>query len=139
MISAIIVILVISTIMALSIAFTAETSKRTLDIYLYEQAALYSKSAAELALLHIAKNGCTNSINTTFDDENGNPMYDANITMRYIFTGTVINGATACTDYFNISTPEQNGSVMMDITISINDPSITPEPISYFRRTIQKL
>ncbi|OHE03642.1 MAG: hypothetical protein A3G74_02170, partial [Sulfurimonas sp. RIFCSPLOWO2_12_FULL_34_6] len=130
MIMAILVILVISTIMALSLALTTQTGKRTTDLYLYEQAVLYSKSAAELALLDIAQNGCSDNFNTTFDG-----IYDANVTMRYIYTGAV----GGCTNYFNINTPEQNGSVLMDITISVNDTTLASEPIRYFRRTIQKL
>lgn len=136
MITAIIVVLIISTIMALSLALTAETSKRTADLYLYEQAVLYSKSAAELTLLDIAQSGCINSKNITFNDVSGNPLFDANVTMQYIYTGAV----GACTNYINITTPEQNGSVLMDITVSVRaDANISAEPIHYFRRSIQKL
>lgn len=136
MITAIIVVLIISTIMALSLALTAETSKRTADLYLYEQAVLYSKSAAELTLLDIAQNGCINSKNITFNDVGGNPLFDANVTMSYIYTGAV----GGCTNYINITTPEQNGSVLMDITVSVrDDANISAEPIHYFRRSIQKL
>jgi len=127
MIMAIIVIVVISTIMALSLSLTTQTSKRTTDLYLYEQSVLYSKSVTELALLDIAKNGCKNSFNTSFDC-----IYDANVTMRYIYTEAV----TGCNSYFTINTPEQNGSVLMDITVTTN---VGTEPIRYFRRTIQKL
>lgn len=127
MIMAIAVIVVLGTIMALSLSLTSQTTKRTTDIYLYEQSALYAKSAAELALLDIAENGCSNSFNINFDT-----IYDANITMRYIYSGTV----GTCTDYLNINTPEQNGSVLMDIAVSTD---VGSEPIRYFRRTIQKL
>lgn len=131
MITAIIVVLIISTIMALSLALTAQTGKRTVDLYLYEQVALHAKSAAELAMLEIAKNGCQNSYNTTLDT-----FYDVNVTMQYIYTGAV----GGCTNYINITTPEQNGSVLMDVTVSVSaDQNITTEPIRYFRRTIQKL
>lgn len=131
MIMAIIVLVVISTIMILSLSLTSETSKKTTDLYLYEQAALYSRSAAELALLEIAEHGCQNSYNTTFDG-----IYDANVSMKYIYTNTV----GACDKYFDINTTEQNGSVLMDVTISV-DPAknLSSEPITYFRRTIQKL
>ena len=134
MIMAIAVIVVLATIMALSLSLTSQTTKRTTDIYLYEQSVLYSKSAAELALLDIAENGCQNTFNTNFPDPiTGVPsVYDANITMEYVYTSTV----GACTDYFNITTPEQNGSVLMDITITTDAGT---EPIRYFRRTIQKL
>ena len=60
MIMAIVVIVIISTIMALSLSLTTQTTKKTTDIYLYEQAMIYSKSVAELALLEIAKKGCQN-------------------------------------------------------------------------------
>ena len=131
MIMAIVVIVVLSTIMALSLSLTVQTTKRTTDLYLHEQVVLYSKSAAELALLEIAQKGCKDTFNTNFDG-----IYDANITMKYIYTGTV----GSCTNYFDIVTPEQNGSVLMDITVTIaSDKNITSEPIRYFRRVIQKL
>ena len=130
MIIAISVIVTLSTIMALSISLSTQTTKRTTDIYFYEQAILYSKSAAELALLDIAKNGCSDNFNTNFDG-----VYDANITMRYIYSDVV----GVCTNYFEIITPEQNGSVLMDITVTLSDTNIASEPIRYFRRVIQKL
>ncbi|QOP46350.1 hypothetical protein [Sulfurimonas paralvinellae] len=134
MIMAIMVIVIIATIMALALALTSQTTKRTTDIYLHEQASLYSKAAAELALLNIAKNGCSNNYNHTFGDA-GEIKYDANVTMQYIYT-VPIGG---CTQYITIHTPEESGSVMMDIAVTLHDPSITSEPIRYFRRTIQKL
>lgn len=132
MIMAIGVIVVIGTLMALSVALTTQTSKRTVDVYLYEQAALYSKSAAELALLDIAAaNPCgVTSANYSFDSG----LYDANVTMRYVYRGLSCGGSD---DYFTtLTTDEQNGSVLMDITVTSNAGS---EPIRYFRRTIQKL
>jgi len=132
MIMAIIVIVIITTIMALSISLTTQTTKRTTDLYLYEQVALHAKSVAELAMLSIAKNGCQNSYTTDF----GGSIYTADVTMRYVYNATV----GTCTDYFNVTTPEQNGSVLMDVTVSVKaDQNITTEPIRYFRRTIQKL
>jgi hypothetical protein len=134
MIMAIMVIVVIATIMALSLSLTTQTSKRTTDIYLYEQAVLYSKSAAELALLDIAQNGCQNSFNATLGNT-GEVQYDVNVTMQYVYTGN-----SGCNEYISyIQTNEQNGSVLMDITTTLHDPTITTEPIRYFRRSIQKL
>ncbi len=133
MIMAIVAIVVLSTIMALSLSLTTQTTKKTVDIYLYEQAMIYSKSVAELALLEIAKKGCQNSFDTTFDD-----IYDANVTMKYIFTEDNKNIVRKnCDKYISyIKTAEQNGSVLMDITVSTK---VGDEPIRYFRRTIQKL
>jgi len=133
MIMAIVAIVVLSTIMALSLSLTTQTTKKTVDIYLYEQAMIYSKSVAELALLEIAKKGCQNSFDRTFDD-----IYDANVTMKYIFTEDNKNiVGESCDKYISyIKTAEQNGSVLMDITVSTK---VGDEPIRYFRRTIQKL
>lgn len=141
MIMAIAVIVVIATILALSLSLTTLTSKKTTDLYLYEQSVLYSKSAAELALLDIAKEGCIN--NKTYSFDSG--LYDVNITMLYVYTeaNTNVAGTTNCTPYTKtpstpnyIMTHEQNGSVLMDITVSTDEGT---EPIRYFRRTIQKL
>ncbi|MDD3835147.1 MAG: hypothetical protein PHS42_06700 [Sulfurimonas sp.] len=140
MIMAIIAIVIISTIMAFSLSLTTQTAKTTTDTYLYEQAVLYSKSAAELALLEIAKtniaeDGCLNSFETDFPDELGKEsLFQAKVTMKYVYSAEV----TGCDKYFIITTPEQNGTVLMDITITTKD-EVATEPIRYFRRSIQKL
>lgn len=134
MIMAIIVIIVISTIMTLSLSLTSETSKRTTDIYLYEQAELVAKSAVELTMLEIAQNGCLTAPFTPTFDANTTALFDVTVNTQYIYTGAV----GGCTSYFNITTPEQNGSVLMDAVVSTK-VGITTEPIRYFRRTIQKL
>jgi len=145
MMMAISVLVLVATIMALSLSITSQTTKRTTDLYLYEQAVLLSKSATEYALLQISQNpnACIDNGDDSFNfklDFNGNgddsdDIYDINITTRYIGTS-----ASGCSDYIsNMSTPELDGSVLMDVTISIDDPTVTTEPIRYFRRTIQKL
>ena len=136
MIMAIGVIVILSTIMALTLSMTSKAGKRTIDMYLHEQVVLYSKSAVELALLDIANLGCINNYNNTLGG-----VYDVNITMLYIYTGPRTNddGTINCAEFtpgIYIQTPEQDGSVLMDITVSTNEGS---EPITYFRRVIQKL
>lgn len=138
MITAIIVIVVISTIMTLSLSLTAQSSKRTIDLYLYEQGELVAKSAVELTLLEIAKRDpATNCLNTYTPpfDANITSLFDVNVSVQYVFTGAV----GGCDMYINnINTAEQNGSVLMDVVVSTKT-DITTEPIRYFRRTIQKL
>ncbi|NPA59451.1 MAG: hypothetical protein GXO30_03130 [Epsilonproteobacteria bacterium] len=136
MIMAIAVVVIIATIMAFSISMTTKAGKRTADIYLYEQAVLYSKSAAELALLDIANSNPCTQLNKIYTFDN---MFDANVTMKYVYTAPS-PCASANDDYFNIMTPEQNGSVLMDIVVSVKeDQNLSLEPIRYFRRSIQKL
>ncbi len=154
MIMAIAVIVIIATIMALALSLTTQTTKRTVDLYVYEQAILLSKSAAEYALLRISQdNSAADPCNITSlnfrPDLNGlngitDDYYDINISISYIYknppTSCTAN-ATAPADrmYTTVITDEQNGSVLMDITVSVTDSSITSEPIRYFRRSIQKL
>ena len=54
MITAIAVIVIIATIMTLALKLSTQTTKKTVDIYVYEQAVLLSKRAAEYALLRIS-------------------------------------------------------------------------------------
>ena len=136
MIMAITVIVVIATIMALSLSMTTQTTKRSTDLYLYEQAILLSKSATEYALLEISQaNGCLASIAQFTQDG----IYDIDISIKYIGTAPagVDPSSVVCTDYIdNLATPESDGSVLLDVTVSTN---ASTEPIRYFKRTIQKL
>jgi type II secretory pathway pseudopilin PulG len=137
MIMAITALVIVATIMALSLSLTTQTTKRTTDLYLYEQATLLSQSAAEYALLRISQQqpctlpGLNFRYNTTFD---------INISMHYIYVNgsQCDTGSPLATDYTPITYANSDGSVLMDITITAN-PDGTTEPIRYFRRSIQKL
>ena len=136
MIMAITVIVIMSSIMALSLSMTAQTSKRTTDLYLYEQSQLLAKSAVEYALLKIAQNPPCSNLDETFTQDG---IYNISISMQYIYdsdASCVINGGTL---YTTVTTPEQNGSALIDVGVSVTDTTVSTEPIRYFRRTIQKL
>ena len=146
MIMAIAVIVIIGTIMALSLAMTTQTTKRTADLYLYEQSILLSKSATEYALLQIAQSApCT----YPGDDFPQDTIYDINISVQYIYYDNPAIGGneaqTLCTTnggtlYTAVTTPEQDGSVIVDVTVSVpQSANVATEPIRYFRRSIQKL
>jgi len=146
MIMAIAVIVIIATIMALAIGMNSQTTKRTVNLYLHEQAILLAKSAAEYALLRIAlDNNETNpcnirSLNFSPDlDNDGNADYfDINISIKYSYTNYPATCPTSAR-FAQVITPEQNGSVLLDITVSVDDTTVTTEPIRYFRRSVQKL
>ena len=136
MIMAIIVIVIISTIMALSIALTSQTTKRTNDLYLYEQTSLLAKSATEYALLRIAQDGpCTHTNDLNFVQDS---IYDINISLLYVYE-TTTNPCTVPQTYTEVTTPEQSGSILIDVAVSVTNTNISTEPIRYFRRSIQKL
>jgi len=130
------VIVIIGTIMALAVALGTQTTKQTNDLYLHEQAILYSKSATEYALLRISQvNNTTNPCNfqnsNFFKDD-----YNIDIHVRYVYTSIPV-GCPA--DTIVVITPEQNGSAIIDVAVSVANTSIVTEPIRYFRRTLQKL
>ena len=140
MIMAIMVIVILATIMALSLSLTTQTTKRTTDLYIYEQAVLLSQSAAEYALLRISQNPpCTDesTLGLNFTTDN---IYDINITLKYVYDSNASCIANGGTFYTAVTTEEQNGSVLMDITVSVPiSKNVSTEPIRYFRRSIQKL
>jgi type II secretory pathway pseudopilin PulG len=137
MIMAIMVIVILATIMALSMQLSSETTKRSTDIYLQEQAVLLAKSAAEYTLLEISENNSTldpcaiSSLNFHQD------IYDVNISVLYSY----VNPPSSCDGktFATVTTDEQNGSILLNVAVSVNDANISTEPIRYFRRTIQKL
>lgn len=138
MIMAIAVIVIVATILALSLSLTSQTSKKTTDLYLYEQATLLSHSAAEYAMLKMSQaNPC--SIATL--NYNYNNVYDITTSMFYISTaGSACDtNATAINRRRGVTTnPASDGTVILDVSIA-TQPGLTTEPIRYFRRTIQKL
>lgn len=140
MVMSIMVIVIVATLMALSLSLSVQTTKKTTDLYLYEQAILLSQSAAEYAMLEASLNNpCSlDGINFTH-----NAIYTIDVSMRYIsFAGTNCDtNATAVVPSLRQASttyPQSDGTVIMDITIETN-ATISSEPIRYFRRTIQKL
>lgn len=135
MILSISIMVVVATILALSLSLTNQTTKQTNDLYLYEQATLMSKSAAEYALLKISENPLCSVTHLNFTQDT---IYKINIDMKYVYSAP-----SPCSDteyeYFNITTAESSGIVLMDITVTIDDTNIVSEPIRVFRRSLQKL
>jgi len=141
MIMAIIVIVTIATILALSLQLSTKSSKKTVDLYLYEQAALLSHSATEYTMLKISQ-ATPCSIDRL--DFNYNGSFDINATMHYISVAGSPCDGNASLDGTNIATvtyPSSNcATVIIDIAVSVpKSLNLTSEPIRYFRRTIQKL
>jgi hypothetical protein len=143
MIMAVGVILIVSTLMAIALAMSTRTSKSTINLYLHEQAQLLAKSAVEITLLYISlENNATNPCNVTSLTFTENKIYDVNVSVLYSYYATATEPLPASCNgktYATVTSKEQNGSVLLDISVSVNDESVTTEPIRYFKRTIQKL
>ncbi len=133
LLTALIFLVIIATISAISISLSTQSVKQTGDIYLKNQAELLLRSGTEYAMLAISGHNytvnCLNDINMTY-----NNMFDINVTIYYIGNGlpsgcNVLDG--------NISTDDSNRTVIIDTFVSTK-PNITTEPIRLHRRTIQK-
>jgi type II secretory pathway pseudopilin PulG len=137
MIMAITVIVIMATIMALSLSLSSQTTKRTTDVYLYEQSALLAKSAAEYALLRISLDNSPSDPCHYTESNFKQDYYDINISVKYSYK----NPPSSCDGktFATVTTDEQNGSILLDVAVSVDDVNITTEPIRYFRRSIQKL
>ncbi len=149
MIMAIAVIIILSTIMALMLNLTAQSSKQTTNDYLHEQAILLTRSAIEYSLLRISatnrSTGCLTSINAAYPKNDATKIFDINMSIRYIglSAGNVFNECNASNNYIvnaDVTNSESKGSILLDVIVSTPpDSNITTEPITYFRRTLQKL
>lgn len=147
MIMAIIMILVLGGIMAAVISMTSQTTKRTTDVYLHEQAILLTRSATEYAMLAVSghnhnpvaaggTNNCINTINAQYPSA-ANPMFDITVNLQYIGFGSVTG---ACNDFItDVQTPDSNGSILMDVIVTSSPDLNLTEPIRYHRRTMQKM
>jgi len=149
MIMAIFFMIIIATLLLYMLGSTAETSQRTTNTYVNEQAQLLAKSATEYAILRVsgvdrdgaddlvgtADDGCVNTFTAQYPDA-VNPIFDILVTINYIGFGNYNN----CNNYINnITTPESNGTMLIDVYVQDNPSLMLTEPIRYHRRTLQKL
>ncbi|MDQ7044161.1 MAG: hypothetical protein Q9M34_11620 [Sulfurimonas sp.] len=141
MIMAIIVIVTIATIMALSLSLSSQTSKRTTDLYLYEQAVVLAHSSVEYAMLKASQTAPCSISTLNFQYPTVSPIYNISISMQYISTvGSTcqVNALAAGAHYETITNTNSNGTTIIDVSVS-SLPNVATEQIRYFRRTIQKL
>jgi len=133
LLTAIIFLVLIATISAISISLSTQTVKQTADIYLKNQAELLLRSGTEFALLamsgHNYNSSCLNDINMTYNNQ-----FDINVSIMYIGKG-LPSGCQTLDN--NISTADSNRTVIIDTFVSTK-ADITTEPIRLHRRTIQK-
>ncbi len=133
LITALIFLVVIATIGALSISLSTQSAKQTGDIYLKNQAGLLLRSGTEYAMLamsgHDYSVNCLNQVNMTYKSQ-----FDINVSIMYIGNGLPASCNRLAND---IATADSNRTVIIDTFVTtIND--ITSEPIRLHRRTIQK-
>ena len=134
LLTALVFLVLIATISALSISLSTQAVKQTTDVYLKSQAELLVRSGTEYAMLamsgHDYSGGCLESINATY-----NSMFDINISIMYIGNG--LGGANCVQLGTDIDTNESNRTAIIDTWVRTK-ADIVSEPIVMHRRSIQK-
>lgn len=138
MIMAILVIIIISTILTLALSLTTQTSKSSVDLYVYEKANLLARAAGEYARLRIGQEAFCGYVGT-----NGVPIvedtyYNITIDVNYAYDNSVATCNAALT-HTATAQDMRFGAALIDITVEVNDATITSEPIRIFRRKLVEL
>ena len=136
MIMAIAVIVVVGTILTLSLNMTAKTTKRDLDLYLYEQIEMLSDSAREYAMYKI-DNNTTQCPYSNFTILGQDTLYDVNIDVKYVTAG----GCPAGNDFTTDLDPDLLHDVaVLDVTVSVDKTvSQTSEDVRFHKRYIENI
>ncbi len=142
MIMAVSVLVVLATIMAFSIQVSSKTSKRVIDSYVKNQAELYAKNAAEYALYKIstATTNCSPTTIPTFT-LGPNDEYQVSINIQYAYSN--ITCPNSADNYVTLqsapSFARRYGYAKIDVTVLVNDTTLTSEPIRVFRRYLEDI
>ena len=95
LILAIIFILLVASIGALSMAISSSSAKTSVNLFIHEQAKLLANGAAEYAIMKVQQNDftatCVDEIEINYpNDKDKNPTFTANISITYIGDGVTI-------------------------------------------------
>ncbi len=140
LLTAIIFLLLIATISAISLSLSTQSVKLTSDLLLRSQAELLLRSGTEYALLAMSgysdynNSKCLKKVDMTYND-----MFDINVSIMYIGRGIVCDDASPSHHILanDINTSDSNRTVIIDAYVRAKE-GITSEPLCLHRRTIQK-
>jgi len=138
LIMAVFFMVIMATLMLAMLSATTDTTNRTTNDYLLEQAQLIAKSATEYAVLRVsgydrtAANDCLQQV--TVDYPASDLKAVVNISYYGLGAGCAGNGTSG-----DILTAESNGTMLMDVYVTSGTTLGLSEPIRYHRRTLQKL
>jgi len=135
MIMAIAVIVIIGTIMALSMAMTLKTGKRTVETYLNEQVEILADSAREYAMYKIGNTSC---VQHDYNISQQDSFYNIQITVKYITQVACATTALNFTTDYDIDL--QHDSAIVDIVVSIDkNQTNTAEDVRFYKRYIENI
>lgn len=152
LLTAVFLMLLISILLLKMLSHTADTTQRTVNEYLSEQAALLTYSATEYALLAIsgqnrATSGCIQTISATYPSQT-EPIFNIKTTIQYIWSNGIYTPADAtCQGYIDgnqvalnrLDTNESSGAAVIEVVVTSDDSLHLDQPIRFYRKTLQKL
>lgn len=139
LIMAIFFVVLVATLGMMSLRFSTQSVKQSVDVYLREQAELYAMSATELTVMAMQKtdysNSCFTNITYNFDDN-----FQAVVNVFYLD-----NALPQCNGQKtgNSSGYSQNirggydNVALLDVVVT-SVPGASSEPIRFHRRTVQR-
>ncbi len=138
LLTAIIFLVIVSTIAMLALSLSSQSAKQTTDSYLKVESELLAKSATEYAIMAISGHNfaidCMERINIRYPEQT-NYTHEINISISYLGNGLPCNASHILDN--NLSTSDSNRTVIIDTIVTTN-PDLSPEPVRLHRRTIQK-
>lgn len=142
LITAVLFIILVSTIALLALMLSSFSTKQTSDLYLHEQAELLLQSGTEFALLAISGHdiattgNCINTINAQYPQAGAGALFNIDMNISYIGSG-LPGGCNILSN--TIVTPESNVTAIIDTIVETTPGNnVSTEPIRLHRRTIQK-
>jgi len=146
LIAAVFLMLLISLMLLKMLSYSTDTSQRTSNQYLYEQAVLLAYNATEYAMLKISQtdpsSSCIDTLPLNYPEgctAGTNCIYDITVSVDYVWAAGAVPGGTGCGGPFTVATPVQNGSAYVDVVITSDSALKLDEPIRFHRKTLQKL
>ena len=132
LLSVIVFLLILSVLLGVSFSLMQNSTQKTDEHYLYSQAQLLAMSATEYAIMAIQGQNLTNCLKKI--DMSYQNIYDINISLYYFGNGLPANCPVLAND---IQYQESNSSILIDVRVRSTLPN--QNPITYIRRTLQKL
>jgi len=150
MITAIVVIVLMSTVSVFVLNLSATMTRETTAQFQREQAMLYAKSYTEYAIMAVMTNDrsvagqCLSDISGTIGDPDNGAGYKINVRIAYIGNTTEISNCAAIRQLdTTVDTPGSPLNIVVDTYVKYKEPD-HPDPdnakyITYHKRTLQKI
>ena len=148
MLTAIFIIVLMSSVAALVMGTAGKIVKETTTQYQKEQAVLLAKSYTELAIMAVSANAdrsitnCLETVNGDFAGGIDNPGgYSVTTEISYIFSNTVTQACNAPHVLTATGNSDKNATnIIVDVYVNYKDlDNVNDTNITYHRRTLQKI